>query len=192
MRARTARGDRHSDRTRGKRRIAEPNVRSPRPRPKLPRRLCHGASDVSVVTTHQRKYAATIATSHRPERSRAPARTLAPLEEPCEPGQRDQDGKRPRLRIVIRSRRGPENGHRHAEQHGAEAHEDVRARRERSGRIERGGARDPSAHARLASPKAPLCRRGAGRAQDAPSPRRTTGIVWSRMRRSRPNDQRST
>jgi CheY-like chemotaxis protein len=47
-------------------------------------------------------------------------------------------------------------------------------------------------HDALASPKAPLCRRGAGRAQDAPSPRRTTGIVWSRMRRSRPNDQRST
>jgi hypothetical protein len=55
MRAWTARGDRHSDRTRGKSKIAEPNVRSPRPRPKLPRRLCHGESDVRVVTIHQRK-----------------------------------------------------------------------------------------------------------------------------------------
>jgi hypothetical protein len=55
MRARTVRGERHSDRTSGKSRIAEPNVRSPRPRPKFPRRLCHGESDVSVVTIHQRK-----------------------------------------------------------------------------------------------------------------------------------------
>ena len=45
-------------------------------------------------------------------------RTLAALDEPGEPGQRDQDGQRPRFRIVIRARRGPENGHRHAEQHG--------------------------------------------------------------------------
>jgi hypothetical protein len=60
-------------------------------------------------------------------------KALAALDEPCEPGQRDQDGKRPRFRIIIRARRGTEHGDRHAKQHGAEADEDGGARRPRGG-----------------------------------------------------------
>ena len=111
------------------------------------------------------------------------AEPISRVDQPREAGRRRENQERPHLRIVIRPRRLTQDRQGDPQRHRVEAGQD-----------ERGGpARSPLGH-RCCRRPTPRCvppangawgRPRAARRQEAPSPRRTTGIVRRRILRSR-------
>ena len=181
-------------------------VMSPIPRPKLPNTLSPGATDAAVETTTQTAQA-TRDQTERPSQAigdGGPERATVPRPgDPDDERRRDEDGQRPRLRIVVRARGAAEHRDRDGQHHRREPDAD-RDRAHERGTIGATGTGAAGAARTAARPfplgtavplaagrgRPALC--AASRAQSAPSPQMTTGIVRSKMRKSRPSDHRST